>query len=465
MRHDAHGYWIAESGIGDRAPFPALEGDRGCDVAVVGGGYTGMWTAWWLKQLRPEADVVLIEADRCGFGPSGRNAGFVNSMSFSLPALRRCFDDRQALAMLDAAEWSVGEIGRWCEEQGVDAWFNRAGYVQASTSPHFDGKWDQVAEGCEALGVGDRIEILDERATAARCASPVLRGAAFYPCAATVQPARLAAGLRDRIAAAGVEMHERTPMESIEEASPGALLRVPGGTIRAQAVVLGSGGALLELRRLRRALTLTSSHMLITEPAPEILEELNWTGGECVTDARAMVNYFRTTPDGRIAFGWGGGKIVRGARITPGTSVDSGLAAEVERHLRRFFPQFDSVPIAHAWGGPIDVSPTHLPTIRRVGESAFAGFGYTGHGVGPTQLVGRALASLAFGIEDEYSSLPIVDPDTASVPPEPFRHAGGTLIRKAILRKEDAEEQGHKPGPLIRAISGIPERIGIHVGR
>lgn len=465
MRHDAHGYWIAESGIADREPFPALEGDRSCDVAVVGGGYTGMWAAWWLKQLEPSAEVVLIEADRCGFGPSGRNAGFANSMSFSLPTLRRNFGDEGARAVLTAADWSVGEIGRWCEAQGVDAWFTPSGYLQGSSSPRFDGTWRPVVEACADLGLEGNVVELGAEEMAARCNSPWLRGAAFYPHAATVQPARLAKGLRDRLAEAGVEIHERTPMDAHEEVGDGAVVGTPKGKIRAKSVVLASGGALLKVRRLRRSLTLTSSHMLITEPAPEILEELNWTGGECVSDSRAMINYFRTTPDGRIAFGWGGGKIVRGANITRGTSVDGALIAAVERHFRRFFPQFDSVPIAHAWGGPIDVSPTHLPVIRRVGDRAFAGFGYTGHGVGPTQFVGRTLAALALGMEDEYTALPIIDPEHSSVPPEPFRFIGGSVIRRAIVRKEQAHEQDRTPGPLTRVISGIPERLGIHVGR
>ena len=146
--------------------------------------------------------------------------------------------------------------------------------------------------------------------------------------------------------------------------------RTARGRVRAGAVVLACGAALAGHRPLRRRLTVTSSHMVITEPVPDVLEELGWTGGECITDSRAMVHYFRTTPDGRIAFGWGGGRVVPGARLNGRAEVDPGVVAEVERHLVRFFPALAGRRIEHAWGGPIDVSPTHLPDGRAASTAA-----------------------------------------------------------------------------------------------
>ncbi len=465
MRHDAHGYWIEEAGLGDEPPLPALSGEATADVVVVGGGYTGMWAAWWIREQEPDARVLLLEGGRCGFGPSGRNGGFVNSMWFSLPAMRAVLSDREALAVARAAGDSVAQIGSWCEEQEVDAWFTPGGYLQASTSAHFDETWTPVRDACEKLGAASMLQVLDRDATAARCASPLFRGAAFYPQGATVQPARLAAGLRRRLEERGVVIHEGSPVLSLTERDGQVLARTEAGSVRAGAAVLAAGSSLLRFRPLRRALTATSSHMVITEPVPELIDSLGWTGGECITDSRAMVHYFRTTRDGRIAFGWGGGRIVRGARVSGRAEVDRAMAREVKAHLRRFFPMLDGARLTHAWGGPIDVSPTHLPVIRSVGRRSFAGFGYTGNGVGPSQMVGRALASLALGRRDEHSSLAIVDPPRVSVPPEPFRYAGGTIIRRAILRKELAEEQDRVPGRVTRMVSGIPERLGIHVGR
>ncbi len=466
MRHDALGYWIAEAGLATEPSRPPLRERIDADVAIAGGGYTGMWAAWWIKAAAPEWRVVLLEAGRCGFGPSGRNGGFVNALWFSLASLRARFGDGPALAVARAAGESVATIGRWCEEQGVDAWFRQGGCLQVSTAPAFDGAWDAAVRACRELDVAEMAVPLTPAEVAERCASPIFRAGALYPQAATVQPARLAAGLRARLLEAGVEIYEDSRVQAHRELAGGDhLLETDGGAVHAGCALLTAGASLLRFRPLRRALTATSSHMLITEPVPEVLAELGWSGGECVLDSRAMVHYFRTTPDGRIAFGWGGGRIVRGARLGGRAEVDPEMAVQVAARLRRFFPALRGKRIEHAWGGPIDVSPIHLPIVRSVGERAFAGFGFTGNGVGPTQMIGRALASLALGRRDEHSALAIVDPPHATVPPEPFRHLGGAVIREAIVRKEDAEEQGRAPAPLARLVSTIPERIGIHVGR
>jgi len=207
--HTVHGYWLDEAGPVD--PRPAAEGDRTADVAVVGGGYTGMWAAWHLKRLEPEARVVLCEAATCGDGPSGRNGGFVNALWFSLPALRRHFGDDAARAVAAAAQESVDEVGRFCEEQSVDAWFRRGGYMQVSTSPWWDGAWEPALSAARELGFDDVARPLGDEEVASRCASPVFRGGILYPGAATVQPARLARGLRARLVEAGGEGFEGRP--------------------------------------------------------------------------------------------------------------------------------------------------------------------------------------------------------------------------------------------------------------
>jgi glycine/D-amino acid oxidase-like deaminating enzyme len=179
-----------------------------------------------------------------------------------------------------------------------------------------------------------------------------------------------------------------------------------------------------------------------------------------------MVQYFRTTPDGRIAFGWGGGRVVPGARLNGRAEVDRRVVAEVERRLVRVFPALRGRRIELAWGGPIDVSPTHLPVIGSLaGDRVHYAFGYTGNGVAPSRVAGRALASLSLDRRDEHTRLALVEPPPVRVPPEPFRFAGGTIIRAALLRRERLEEEGRRPDPLTRFVAGVPERMGIHVGR
>ncbi len=211
---------------------------------------------------------------------------------------------------------------------------------------------------------------------------------------------------------------------------------------------------------------MTSSHIVLTEPVPDVLEAIGWTGGECVTDARTFVHYFRTTPDGRIAFGWGGGRLAPGARLGGRVEVDGEIAELTRRDLVATFPQLTGRAITHAWGGPIDVSPSHLPQIGTLdGAPVHYAFGFTGNGVGPSHLAGRVLAALAAGGRTPDAGLALVDPAPAVVPPEPIAWAGGMLVRRAFLRRERLEEQGRRVDPLTRAVTVAPRALGIHVAR
>jgi glycine/D-amino acid oxidase-like deaminating enzyme len=500
MKHTRHGYWLEEAG--EVQPLPALERQRSADLVVVGGGYTGMWAAWQVKQLEPDVRVVLLEADLCGHGPSGRNGGFCNVMWFSLPNMRERWGDAAALAVARASQGAVAGIESFCNEQRVDAWFLRGGYLQVSTAPVHDGAWEEALAACRELGEAasgtaarpgkaapgevaptgtasrhgtaarppgtEPAQALSPAEVAARCASPAFRGGAFFPDAATVQPARLALGLRERLLAAGVEVHERSPVRRLR--------RVPGGLeaetgagrlVRAPAAVVAIGGAAKAPHApLRDSLTVTSSHMVLTEPVPDLLEEIGWTGGECITDSRSLIDYFRTTPDGRIAFGWGGGRIAMGARLHGRAELDPGVVAATGCRLREYFPGLAGRRITHAWGGPIDASPTHLPMVLPLADGrAFAAAGYTGNGVGPSHMVGRVLASLVLDRRDEHTRLPIVDPSPQRVPPEPLQWLGGEAIRCALVRKEEAELSGRTADSVSALVSRIPELIGFHIGR
>lgn len=465
MKHSAHGYWLEEAGPPDAAA--PLSGERRADVVVIGGGYTGMWAAWQLKALDPECRVVLLEAAVCGHGPSGRNGGFCNVMWFSLANMRERWGDGAALAVARASQEAVTGLESFCREQEVDAWFRRGGYLQVSTASAQDGIWRETIDACRAVGAGDAVEPLLPEAVAARCASPAFRGGAFYPDAATVQPARLAFGMRDRLRRAGVEICEGSPVRSLRAAPGQVEARTKAGTVRAGAAVVAIGGAAKAPHGpLRNALTITSSHIVLTEPVPDVLEEVGWTGGECITDCRTMLHYFRTTPDGRIAFGLGGGRVSMGGRLRGRTELDPGVVAQAAQRLRAYFPALEGRRLTHAWGGPIDVSPTHLPLVAPLpGGPAFVAAGYTGNGVGPSHMVGRVLASLALDRRDEHSRLAIVDPSPQRVPPEPFHWIGGSLIRTGIMSKEKAESEERRPDPISSLLARVPKLIGFHIGR
>jgi glycine/D-amino acid oxidase-like deaminating enzyme len=453
--HTSTGWWLEEAGAVE--PRPALEGSITADVVVVGGGYTGMWAAWEL--LERGASVALVEGGVCGHGPSGRNGGFCESMWLSAAALRERFGDGPARALLDASSDAVTRVGAWCRDEGVDAWFDQAGYMCVSTAPAFDAVGSASVRAAAELGAPDRVVELSEEQVRARCASPLFRRGVMIPDFATLQPGRLALGLRRRLIERGVAVYESSRVRKL-----GARVETSAGSVSAGAVVLAVGPAARAHRQLRSRLTVTSSHIVLTEPVPDVIEELGWTGGECITDGRTLVHYFRTTRDGRILLGWGGGRPAYGARLNGRVERDPAAAGEALAALHRIFPALRGRRIEHAWGGPIDVSPSHIPQIGTLpGRPVHFAFGYTGNGVGPSNVAGRALAELALGGEVD---LPIVDSGAGAwVPPEPLAWLGGSLVRGALVRRENAEERGEEAGLLTRAVCAAPRALGMHLAR
>jgi glycine/D-amino acid oxidase-like deaminating enzyme len=446
------------------APRAPLEGPLDADVAILGGGYTGMWTAWFLKQLDPGVDVVLLEQDICGGGPSGRNGGFLNSFWHGLPTLAREFGDEAALRLCEAGERSVAEIGAWCDEHGVDAWYRRDGELNVASSPVQVGEWASLVMTADRLGVADRFTVLDREGVRRVIDSPVFEGGVLSTDGATVQPARLARGLRRVLLDLGVRIHEQTPVRRFG-AGATTVAETPRGTVRAGAAIVALNAWAAHWRRFRRSLTVRGSYIILTAPAPEELAAIGWTDGKGLSDYRAALHYVRTTPDGRIAFGVGGMQPNLARRIDPRFGYDERSIRIAIADLRRMFPTFADVPIDAAWGGPIDVHGSHLPSFVTLEPgNVHVGHGYTGNGVGPAHLGGKVLAHKALHRDDDVLALPIVDLAPKRFPPEPIKSPGAAVANLAILAKDQAEDRGDEPNPFVDFVARLPRRLGYNLG-
>jgi glycine/D-amino acid oxidase-like deaminating enzyme len=445
-------------------PCPPLGADTRADVVILGAGYTGMWTAYFLKEIDPGLDVVVLEADICGGGPSGRNGGFVNSFWGYVEDAVELFGERRAIELCRAAEDAVRGIGDWCAKHGVDAWFTPAGDIGVASSPTQEGRWHSTVAAAHAIGIGDRLVSLTADEVAERCRSPVFGAGMLTADAATVQPARLARGLRRVLLERGVRIFERTPVARFRASSlPEA--ETPGGTVRAGRMVIALNAWASRLPAFERRLAVRGTYMIVTAPAPERLEEIGWTSGVAIWNHRSAVNYLRTTNDGRIAFGTGGMQPGFGRPLGPRFSYDGRSVEVVAAQFRRMFPSLDGVPLESAWGGPIDVSPTHLPFFGTMPSgSAHFGHGYTGNGTGPSHLGGRILAKLALGIDDDDTRLPLVGAEPRRFPPEPLKSIGSALVNRAILRKDAAEDEGGSADPITGFVARLPRRLGYHLG-
>jgi glycine/D-amino acid oxidase-like deaminating enzyme len=458
-------YWLREALADDPGePCPPLAGGTEADVLVLGGGFTGMWTAYFVTEREPEARVVVLEQDICGGGPSGRNGGFVTSWWDELPDLVSAHGDAGALAVCRAGDDTVRSIGEWCARHGVDAWFTPAGYLAVASSPAQEGAWLQSTADAARLGVAGAWTPLTADEVHARCASPAFGGGAFSPGGAIVQPARLARGLRRVLLERGVRIYEGTPVRRFR-AGPPAEAETPGGIVRSPRAVIATGAWTGGWPAFRRSLVTFTSYIVLTAPAPERLAEIGWTAGEGIADVRFSLHYFRTTPDGRIAFGGGGGRVADAAAVGPRFTEDAESADRAAAGLRRLFPNFDSVPIEDAWGGPIDVSPTHRPFFGTLPSgNAHYGLGYTGNGVGPCHLGGRILSALTLGIEDDTTALPFVRPEPRRFPPEPIRTIGAHVAREALVRADAAADAGRSLGRAMGFAASLPRRFGYPIG-
>ena len=445
-------------------PCPPLARDTAADVVILGGGYTGLWTALFLTERDPGIDVVLLEQDICGGGPSGRNGGFVNGLWDELPTLAELHGDDAALAICRAADRSIGDIGEWCDAHGVNAWYSRAGDLGISTSPAKDGAWSENAEIALKLGADQEYVELSLAQVAERFRSPVARGGVFMPGAAHIQPARLARGLRRVLLERGVRIFEGTPVLRFRGGTR-AEAETPRGGVTARSAVIGLGAYAASLPRFRRAILPRSSTIVLTAPAPERLEDVGWTGGEGVYDYRSTLHYLRTTPDGRIAFGGAGARTGLGTGLGPRMDFDEAAVTRLVRDLHRWFPSFHDVPVECAWGGPIDVTGLHLPFFGTLpsGNLHYA-LGFTGGGVGPCHLAGRILSGLALGAEDDFTRLPIVGAEPKPFPPEPLRSPGALLVTRAIMRKDDVDDDYRRPNPLVDVLARLPRRLGYNLG-
>lgn len=450
-RTPALSWWLAQTDTARDEPTPALDGVSTCDVCVVGGGYSGLWTAIRLKEAEPAADVMLIEARECGSGASGRNGGFVLSWWAKLATLVKLFGSEEAVRLAGASAGAVTGIGAFCEEHGIDAHYRNDGWLWAATNTAQLGSWDEAIAVAAELG-REPFRALSRDRVAEAAGSRAHVGGVLEPSAATVQPALLARGLRRVALERGVQIHERTPMTTWVD-GPRVRVTTPRGTVDAAKLVLSTNAWMVREQHIARSLVIVTSDMVVTEPIPGDRPPLP-ERGLAVSDSRMLVNYYQTTQDGRLAFGHGGGSFGFGRKVGARFDGASSRARDVVAAMRRAYPDVPT-RITTSWTGPIDRSISSVPFFGRLGHTGnvIYGVGYSGNGVGPTYLGGRILASLALDTRDEWSASRIARGPVGHYPPEPAKYVGGVALRAVLARKERVEDRGHTPGPVVRAAS------------
>ena len=313
--------WLEEAlAAEDGGPAAALEGDQEVDVCIVGGGYTGLWTALRIKELDPACDVAVVEADICGGGASGRNGGFLTTWWSKLGTLIKACGEDEGVRIARASEEAVDSIEAFCTEHGIDAHFRRGGWLWVATAPAQVGMWESAIAECERHDVHEFVRLTPEELHE-HIDQPTHLAGAFEPRTATVHPAHLVRGLRRVALERGVRIYENSPMLGLRRTGP-PRVRTPDGEMTAGTVALALNAWSAGIPELSRAIVPVTSDLVATAPDHGLLERMRWTRAEAIADARLMVHYYQATRDGRIVFGKGGGTLAYRARIGDGFNHD-----------------------------------------------------------------------------------------------------------------------------------------------
>jgi glycine/D-amino acid oxidase-like deaminating enzyme len=416
-------YWLG-SVPGPLVPATPLAGNAEADVAIVGAGFTGLWTAYYLAAAQPGLRIAVCEQEIAGFGASGRNGGWCSALfPASLSKLARMAGPAAATAMYRAMERTVDEVGRVAAAEEIDCHWAKGGTVKfARSATQLERAKADVAEARE-FGFGeDDLRLLSAGEAQAMAGATSVLGGAFTPHCAAIHPARLARGLAEAVRRRGVALHEGTPVTAI---TPGQV-QTPLGTIRARHVVRATEGYTPRLPGLQRAVAPVYSLMIATEPLPDSAwEQIGLASRPTFADYRHMIIYGQRTADGRLAFGGRGAPYHLGSAVRPQFEQEPAVFSALRHTLAELFPAAAGAQITHTWGGPLGVPRDWCASVGldRATGLAWAG-GYVGDGVATTNLAGRTLADLILEHDSDLTRLPWVGHRSPNWEAEPLRWLG-----------------------------------------
>ncbi len=447
-------FWLQS--IDADAATPPLAGGAECDVAIVGGGYAGLWTALRIKEQAPETRVTVLEADFCGSGASGRNGGQVHSWFAEIDMLRALVGEDDALMLCRATADAIEELNGLQASGAIDMDLRLDGWLWTASSAAQEGAWAPADALCRSLGE-QRLQPLRRDDILRRTGSSASYVGVVEARAGTVQPAKLALGLRRLALSRGIVIHERSPVLEIAP-GPRPQLRTAKGALSAGKVVLAANAWLSAIPELHPYLYVVSSQVIATAPVADILDRIGWVDGASICDAQHHVLYYQRTRAGTVIFGRGTGGIAYRDRIDARFNRGNDRGADNVREMHRVYPQLKDVRVLHDWSGPIDCTAEHLPVFGHLRDHAniFYAMGFNGTGIAQAPVAGRIVASLVLGRDDAWSRCGLVGiGNRTRLPPEPLRYVGARLVRRAIRRKNDLEIVGRKPDPVTRFLAGL----------
>jgi len=458
--YSKYSFWLETAGE-DLNPRPALEHSAEVDVAILGAGYSGLWTAYYLLRENPRLHVAVVEKEIAGFGASGRNGGWCSpKFPVTSAMLEQRYGREPARALLTAMYDTVDEVGRVTDEERIDARFYMGGGLTLARGKHQISSIQASRAAYERLGLGDRNQLLSAEETRERVKVTDVHGALYTPRSASVHPGRLVRGLARAVERRGGTIYEQTEVTSFEGGSAPRLF-TRAGELRAKiGIVLAGEAYLSRLPQLHRALMPVYSLIVLTAPLTEAQwSGIGWQNRESISSNRLTVDYLTRTADGRILFGSRGAPYVFGSKISDEQDRHEQTHARARRAVVEWFPSLEGISFTHAWGGPLGMPRDWMPAVAfdpssRIGTAR----GYTGQGVATTNLAGRILANLILGKKTGLEALPMAQRRSRNWEAEPLRWLAVRYMQGAFARIDEAAEHGRTP-PLDAPIA---ELIGKH---
>lgn len=455
-------FWLEDAGEPLTAR-PPLDGPTEVDVAIVGAGFTGLWTARELLVRDPSLRVLVLEAEVAGFGASGRNGAWLTSGIAVTPGeLARRTSPATVRAVVSAMRGTLDEVAHACDEDGIDAQLRRGGILRLARGRQEAPLLASAHRTLTELGIADGIEVLSAEQVGERVAVADVHGALLDPYGAAVHPGRLVRGLARAVERRGATIVERTPVRSVHPraGSRAATVRTDVGDVTARAVLLATEAWTSQLPGRRRAVLPLYSLIVLTEPLDEATwDELGWRRHELLSSHRTTVDYLSRTPDGRILFGGRGAPYHLGSRIDPSFDQHTATHDLLRSQLGSWFPALRSVRFTHRWGGPLGMPRDWLPTFHYDAVTGLGGaYGYTGQGVATSNLAGRVLADLVTSGDTPFRDLPMVGHRSRSWEPEPLRWLGARYLQTALARLDARAARTGRP-PTGRSLA---ERLVRH---
>lgn len=448
-------YWQATAPA--RVPVPFSPRAR-YDIAILGGGFTGLWTAHHLLSLDPALTIAIFERQEVGYGASGRNGGFAMPLlHHSLHNLVREAGVDAARALHASACEAVAQLCETIARERIECEVNQSGLLVVATNEPQERKVRRDLEAAKAMGLTD-VRGLDRAELAELVKSPTYRAGLEQGGCATLHPLKLVRGLAASLERKGVHIFERCNVAEIEATPGGVRLQANGNTITAQNGILALNAWSSTMAPVDRDVMPVYSYIIATEPIPQSLwNEIGWARRYGIEDKRYHVHFYRRTADDRIL--WGGRRAMSsvGARIVPDKDANRAVFGLLAASFAETFPQLADIKFSFGWGGPIAVTVGQLPSFGTLGDGRLHyGHGYCGHGVGPSFLGGRILAELATGAESERTRLPFVNKPHDLWPREPWRTAGMTTALRETYWRDESAHAGR---------AALREPLSIRLGR